>query len=65
MQPLFSYVQEKDLTEPQIEQREWKSVQKEESRKEGKSDGKNIEKYKKGNCRETTKNDRRSQWTNK
>lgn len=51
MQPLFSYVQEKDLTEPQIEQREWKSVQKEESRKEGKSDGKN----KKGNCRKQQK----------
>lgn len=83
-QPIFTYVHEKNLTEPQMESRkEGKSVQKEESRKEGKSDQKeesrkegksdqkeesrkegesdekNIEKGKKGNCRDTMKEKQR------
>lgn len=60
--PIFSYAQEKNLTESQMEQREGESAKKEESKKKrekclegGKSDEKNIEKDKKGNCRETTK----------
>lgn len=61
-QPIFSYAharEELDSASIRAERRE--NVQKEESRKEEKSDGKNIEKDK----RETPKDDGRSQCTNK
>lgn len=35
--PIFSYAQEKNLTESQMEQREGESAKKEESKKKGKS----------------------------
>lgn len=55
MQPIFSHAQEENLTEVQIEQREEENIQKEESRKGEKSNGKNIEKDKRVPCKERTK----------